>query len=143
MIETQALQFLQVNIFILFFNYQKNLLNNIMIIFLNNSYDYYMKYLETNFHKKFKNIELKIFLWKIIYIIIIKKFNKILFNMRIIDIYFINWFLNHILFEYWIKFYFLEWYYEYFIFNIIESLNSWFFEIREMSILMIFEYIHY
>ena len=90
MIETQASQLLQANIFTLLFDRQKNLLDDITTIFPNNSHDYCMKHLEANFHKKFKNIELKTFLWKIVCAIIIEEFDKAFFDMRAIDICFID-----------------------------------------------------
>ena len=61
-IETQAPQLLQANMLTLLSDRQKGLLDGVVAIFPDSPHGYCMKHLEANFHKEFKNVELKTFL---------------------------------------------------------------------------------
>ena len=142
-IETQAPQLLQANTLTLLSDHQKGLLDGVMAIFPDSPHGYCMKHLEANFHKEFKNVELKTFLWKAACAITVEEFDKALSDMRAIDTHSVDWLLSHTSLEHWAELYFPGRRYGHFTSNIAESLNSWLLEAREIPILAMFECIRH
>ena len=122
---------------------QKGLLDGVATIFPDSPHGYCLKHLEANFHKEFKNVELKTFLWKAARAKTVEDFQKALSNMRIIDPRSVDWLLDHASPEHWAELYFPGRGYGYLTSNIAESLNSWLLEAREMPILAMFERIRH
>ena len=122
---------------------QKGLLDGVATIFPDSPHGYCLKHLEANFHKEFKNVELKTFLWKAAHAKTVEDFQKALSDMRVIDLCSVDWLLDHASPEHWDELYFPGQSYGHLTSNITESLNSWLLEAREMAILTMFEHIHH
>ena len=94
-------------------------------------------------YKKFKYLNLKTFLWKIVRITIQLEFDQVITDIRNINSQVIKWLFEYISMKYWVELYFKEYHYNHFISNIIEFLNAWILEIYEKLILIIFKNIYY
>jgi transposase-like protein len=65
---------------------QKGLLDGVAAVFPNNPHGYCMRHLEDNFHKQFKNTDLKALLWRAARAISKETYDKALEDMKTINV---------------------------------------------------------
>jgi len=118
---------------------QKGLLEGVERIFPDSPHGYCLRHLEDNFHREFKNVELKSLLWKAARALTEDDFNKALDGMKTINPRSVPWLLSHANPEHWAELYFKGRRYGHLTSNIAESLNAWLLPAREMPILPLLE----
>jgi len=118
---------------------QKGLLEGVSLIFPDCPHGYCLRHLEENFHREFKNTQLKSLLWKAARAMTKDKFDLIIREMNGINPRAGPWLLSHANPEHWAELFFVGRRYGNFTSNIAESLNSWLLVAREMPILAMFE----
>ena len=106
-------------------------------------HSYCLRHLEENFHKQFKNMELKKLLWRAARSTQKEDFDTALQEMRGINAVSASWLLAHAPPEHWAELYFAGHRYGHLMSNIAESLNSWLLHTRELPILPMFECIRH
>ena len=94
-------------------------------------------------HHQFKNVELKLLLWKAACAITIDDFNQQIQAMKDINPRCVDWLLSTADPKYWAEVYFPGRRYGHLTSNLAESLNSWLLEAREMPVLSMFEKIRH
>ena len=118
---------------------QKGLLDGVDSVFPNSAHGYCMKHLEENFHKQFKNVELKKLLWKAARATNKADYDAALADMTKINSKSVPWLMAHAGPEHWAELYFPGRRYGHLTSNIAESLNSAILPACEMPILAILE----
>ena len=118
---------------------QKGLLEGVERIFPNSHHGFCMKHLEENFHKKFKNVELKPLLWQAARALTKEEFDTALENMTKINPRTVPWLYEHANPAHWAELYFPGRRYGHLTSNIAESLNSKLLPARQMPILGLLE----
>ena len=142
-IQTNAPAFISTSCFILLSDRQKRLLDGVEAVFLTNPHGYCLRHLEENFHKQFKNSDLKSLLWTAARAISKEDYDKALADMRTINPKSVDWLLSHTQPVHWAEIYFPGRRYGHLTSNIAESLNAWILEARELLILAILERIRH
>ena len=138
---SHALQFIPLIQVIFLSDHQKSLLETIYDMFPNNAHDYCLHHLEENFHKQFKNAELKSFLWQAACAVSEVDYDIALENILSINSKCIKWLIDHVTPFYWAEIYLQDHHYSHLISNKTESLNTGLKEVHEMLILL--EKIHH
>jgi len=121
---------------------QKGLLESVECVFPNSAHGFCMKHLEENFHKQFKNVELKKLLWKAARALTKEEFDETLDNMKQINPRTVPWLYANAHPVHWAELYFRGRRYGHLTSNIAESLNAKLLPAREMPILALLESIH-
>ena len=94
-------------------------------------------------HRQFKNVELKLLVWKAACAITIDDFNQQIQVMKDINPRCVDWLLSTANPKYWAEVYFPRWRYGHLTSNIADSLNSWLLEAHERPVFSMFEKIHH
>ena len=118
---------------------QKGLLAGVERVFPNSPHGFCMKHLEENFHKQFKNVELKKLLWKAARALTKEEFDVALENMKQINPRTVPWLYANANPIHWAELYFSGRRYGHLTSNIAESLNAKLLPAREMPILALLE----
>ena len=118
---------------------QKGLLEGVEEVFPNSPHGFCMKHLEENFHKQFKNVELKKLLWKAARATTQTAFDSALEAMKKINTRCVPWLYANAHPIHWAEIHFPGRRYGHFTSNICESLNAALLPAREMPILAMFE----
>src|SRR5579859_7065408 len=118
---------------------QKGLLGGVESVFPTNPHGYCLRHLEENFHKVFKNSDLKMLLWKAARAMDQDTYNSALADMATIDPKSVPWLLEHADPKHWAELSFDGERYGHLTSNIAESLNAWLLKARELPILPLFE----
>lgn len=98
-----------------------------------------MRHLEDNFHKQFKNTDLKALLWAAAKAINKEAYNKVLQDMKTINVKAVEWLSCYTHPVHWAEIYFPGRRYGHLTSNIAESLNAWILDARELPILALLE----
>src|SRR5216117_481364 len=105
-VQSHALQSLIDKALIFLSDRQKGLLEAVERVFPGCPHGYCLRHLEQNFHKEFKNPELKIFLWKAARATTQPEFDQAIEDMRNIDSQAFTWLSEHVQVEHWAELYF-------------------------------------
>ena len=138
-IEPNAPAFVEEGHLVLLSDRQKGLLDGVKNVFPTNPHGYCLRHLEDNFHKVFKNVELKKLLWNVARATDEDTYKSALTDMTKIDSKSIPWLLEHADPKHWAELLFNGERYGHLTSNIAESLNSWLLNARELPILPLFE----
>src|SRR5579859_163525 len=122
---------------------QKGLIDGVTAVFPQSTHRYCLRHLEENFHKVFKNVELKRLLWKAARATEKDVYDEALADMVKINPASVPWLLDHAPPQHWAELYFPGKRYNHLTSNIAESLNSWILEAHEMPVLPMFERIRH
>jgi hypothetical protein len=115
------------------------LIDGVATVFPNHPHGYCLRHLEDNFHKQFKNTDLKALLWTAVRAISKEAYNKALDDMKTINVKAVDWLSSHTEPAHWAEIYFPGRRYGHLTSNIAESLNAWILEARELPILAMIE----
>ena len=142
-IQPYAPEFLNNHKLVLLSDRQKGLIDGVNTVFPGLPHGYCLRHLEENFHKKFKNVELKKLLWKAA-----RAMEKEVYEAAIADMVKINagsvpWLQEHAPSQHWSELHFHGRRYGHLTSNIAESLNTWLLEAREMPVLPMLERIRH
>src|SRR5438045_678136 len=118
---------------------QKGLLAGVERVFPNSPHGFCMEHLEENFHKQFKNVELKKLLWKAARALTKEEFDIALKNMKQINPRTVPWLYANANPIHWAELYFSGRRYGHLTSNIAESLNAKLLPACEMPILAVLE----
>jgi MULE transposase domain len=129
--------------FVLLSDYQKGLIDGVASIFPSLPHGYCVRHLEENFHRQFKNMELKKLLWRAAQSTEKEDFNTALQEMRGINAASTSWLLAHAPPKHWAELYFAGHHYGHLMANIAELLNSLLLHALKLPILPMFECIRY
>lgn len=132
-------EFLKPGILTILSDRQKGLIEGVEHHFPSSPHGYCLRHLEDNFHKVFKNVELKSLLWQAARATTETEFNEATANMDGIDSRASRWLRSHAPADHWAELYFAGRRYGHLTSNIAESLNSWLLVAREMPILPLLE----
>jgi hypothetical protein len=122
---------------------QKGLLEAVHDMFPHNAHGYCLRHLEENFHKQFKNAELKSLLWQAARAVSKSEYDAAITNMSSINSRCVKWLTDHAAPVHWAEIYFQGHRYGHLTSNIAESLNAWLKEACEMPILALLKKIHH
>jgi MULE transposase domain/MuDR family transposase/SWIM zinc finger len=142
-LEPHAPNYLDNGSLVLLSDRQKGLVNGVESVFPGLPHGYCLRHLEENFHKQFKNVELKRLLWKAARAITKEEYDAALQDMATINPTSVTWLLEHAPPQHWAELYFPGHRYGHLTSNIAEALNSWLLEARELPILPMFERIRH
>jgi MULE transposase domain/SWIM zinc finger/MuDR family transposase len=142
-IQVNAPTFISTGRLILLSDRQKGLLDGVEAVFPTNPHGHCLRHLEENFHKQFKNPDLKTLLWTAARAINKDIYDKALENMRTINSKAVDWLLSTTQPIHWAEIYFPGRRYGHLTSNIAESLNAWILEARELPILAMLERIRH
>ena len=142
-LEPHASENLENGTLVLLSDRQKGLIDGVASVFPGLRHGYCLRHLEENFHKQFKNVELKKLLWRAARSTQKEDFDAALQEMRGINAVSASWLLAHAPPEHWAELYFAGHRYGHLTSNIAESLNSWLLHARELPILAMFECIRH
>jgi len=137
-LEPHASETLQNGSLVLLSDRQKGLIDRVASVFPGLPHGYCLRHLEDNFHKQFKNVELKRLLWIAAQSTKKEDFDMALQEMRGINAESVPWLLEYAPPHHWAELYFAGHRYGH-LSNIVESLNSWLLQARELPILPMFE----
>jgi hypothetical protein len=118
---------------------QKGLIEGVERVFPHSPHGFCMKHLEENFHKQFKNVELKKLLWKAARALTKEDFDAALEEMKLINPRTVPWLYANANPVHWAELYFPGRRYGHLTSNIAESLNAKLLPAREMPILALLE----
>jgi len=118
---------------------QKGLIEGVERVFPHSPHGFCMKHLEENFHKQFKNVELKKLLWKAARALTKEDFDAALEGMKLINPRTVPWLYANAHPIHWAELYFPGRRYGHLTSNIAESLNSKLLPAREMPVLTLLE----
>lgn len=122
---------------------QKGLIDEVSTVFPTSRHGYCLRHLEKNFHKKFKNVELKKLLWKAALATEKENYDAALAGMMTINSKTVLWLEKHASSKYWFELHFPGKQYGHLMLNIAEAINAWLLEARELPILSMMEQIRH
>jgi MULE transposase domain/SWIM zinc finger len=138
-IQSNASTFLDSGSLMFLSDHQKGLLDGVAAVFPNNPHGYCLLHLEDNFHKQFKNPNVKALLWTAARAISKEGYNKALNDMTAINTKAVDWLCSHTQPVHRAEIYFPGRRYGHLTSNIAESLNAWILEARELPIIVMLE----
>jgi hypothetical protein len=142
-IQPYAPQWLNSDQLVLLSDRQKGLIDGVSSVFPLAPHGFCLRHLEENFHKKFKNVELKKLLWKAARAREKKEFEDAMTAMMSINSRSVSWLTENAPSQYWSELHFPGKRYGHLTSNIAESLNAWLLEARELPVLPMMERIRH
>ena len=121
---------------------QKCLIQAVEQLFPDSPHGFYLRHLEDNMHRSFKNVELKGLLWKVARAMTETDFNQAFNDMRTINLACVDWLLKTANPEHWVELYFKGKCYSHLTSNIVEAFNAKLMEAHKMPILAMLEEIN-
>ena len=138
-IDQHVPSFIQDGSLVLLSDRQRGLIDGVESAFPRIPHGYCLRHLQENFHKKFKNVELRRLLWMAASTVEENVYETALRDMAKINPLSVPWLLEHADPRHWAELYFVGKRYGHLTSNIAESLNSWLLKVREMPVLPMFE----